>query len=65
VDNPFGDRLPVVRADAATVRERLRELVADGERRARLGASGRAFALAEHDPRRIARRVLEGLVPLA
>jgi glycosyltransferase involved in cell wall biosynthesis len=64
-DNPFGDRLPVVRADAATVRERLRELVADGERRARLGASGRAFALAEHDPRRIARRALEGLVPLA
>ena len=63
-DNPFGDRLPITRADASTIAARLRELVVDRDRRERLGAEGRAFALAEHDPRRIARRVLDGLVPL-
>jgi hypothetical protein len=63
-DNPFGERLPVVRAEPATVRDRLRELVTDSDRRRAVGAAGRAFALAEHDPRTIARRALDGLVPL-
>jgi glycosyltransferase involved in cell wall biosynthesis len=62
--DPFGERLPITRADPATVRDRLRELVLDRGRRERLAAESRAFALAEHDPRAIARRVLDGLVPL-
>lgn len=62
--NPFGDRLPIVRASAATLPDRLRELVADRDARRRAGAAARAFALAEHDPRAIARSILDGLVPV-
>ena len=62
--NPFGDRLPIVRATPDTLADRLRELVADRDARRRAGEASRAFALAEHDPRAIARSILDGLVPL-
>ena len=61
-DNPFGDRLPVVRTSVATLKEDLRALAADRDRRRELARRGRAFVEKEHDPRRIARRVLDGLV---
>lgn len=63
-DNPFGDRLPIVRADGASLPDALRGLVNDRERRRRLGEESRRFAEAEHDPVRIARANLEGLVEL-
>ena len=61
-ENPFGERLPLVRATPTTLVDRLRELVSDAARRRRLGLACRAFVEAEHDPRQIARRVLDGLV---
>ena len=62
--DPFGARLPVVRADRDSLVDELRRLVQDRSRRVALGAEARAFVLAEHDPRVLARRVLEGLVPI-
>jgi hypothetical protein len=62
--NPFGDRLPIVDASPGDLRERLRPLVADRGALARVGAESREFVCAEHDPRAIARRVLDGLVEL-
>lgn len=62
--NPFGDRLPIVEASPDDLRERLRPLVADRAALARLGERSREFVCAEHDPRAIARRVLDGLVEL-
>lgn len=59
--NPFGAELPIVRADPATLAERLRELARDRERRLQLGADSRAFVERHHDPRTIARAVLEGI----
>jgi glycosyltransferase involved in cell wall biosynthesis len=66
-DNPFGDELPIVRTTAATLRDDLLALVQDCARRAKLGVAGRRFVEHQHDPRRVARLVLEGLisVPLA
>ncbi|HVC84152.1 MAG TPA: hypothetical protein VNC12_02770 [Solirubrobacteraceae bacterium] len=61
-DNPYGSALPVVRAGPATVKAVLAELVVDRERRASAAATGRSFALREHDPRTIVRRYYEGLV---
>jgi glycosyltransferase involved in cell wall biosynthesis len=61
-ENPFGAALPIVRATPATLVDRLRELLADTARRDELGAAGRRFVEAEHDPRRLARRALDGLV---
>jgi glycosyltransferase involved in cell wall biosynthesis len=61
-DNPYGSALPVVRANPATVKAVLAELVVDRERRASAAADGRSFALREHDPRAIVRRYYEGLV---
>jgi glycosyltransferase involved in cell wall biosynthesis len=63
-DNPFGDALPVVRTSPATLAADLRALVTDPARRRALGAAGRSFVEEAHDPRRIARSVLEGLVPV-
>jgi glycosyltransferase involved in cell wall biosynthesis len=63
-DNPFGDELPLVRTTAATLRDDLLALIGDPERRARIGAAGRSFVEQHHDPRRVARGVLEGLVPI-
>lgn len=62
--NPFRQHLPIVRATPADLREQLRALVDDPEARLRAGDAARQFVLSEHDPRVIARRVLEGLVPL-
>jgi len=63
-DNPFEDRLPIVRATPATLAERIRRLVADSERRRETGLACRRFVEREHDPRRVARQVLDGLVSL-
>ena len=63
-DNPFGNELPIVRADPASVRDRLRDLVADRERLRELGRRGREFVERAHDPREVARRNLEGLVAM-
>lgn len=63
-DNPFGDELPIVRATPATLLERLRELILDRDLRVRLGVEGRQFCERRHDPRLVARQVLEGVVPL-
>jgi glycosyltransferase involved in cell wall biosynthesis len=62
-DNPFGDALPIVRATEASLTHDLRALAADRERRLERGAAGRRFAEEHHDPRRIARTVLAGLMP--
>lgn len=61
-DNPYGSALPVVRANPATIKAVLAELVADRDRRASAAADGRSFALREHDPPTIVRRYYEGLV---
>jgi len=63
-DNPFGEELPIVRATPATLVERLRELARDRDLRLRLGTEGRQFCEHHHDPRLVARRVLEGIVAL-
>ena len=63
-DNPFGDELPLVRTTAATLATDLWTLLRDPERRRRAGAEGRAFVERHHDPRVVAREVLQGLVPL-
>jgi hypothetical protein len=63
-DNPFGAELPVVRATPDTVRERIRDLVTDRDRRLSLGRDSRAFVEKHHDPRTVARNALEGLVPI-
>jgi hypothetical protein len=62
--NPFGAQLPVVRATPATLADRIRELAAAPERRREIGLAGRRFAETVHDPRTVARQVLDGLVPL-
>jgi glycosyltransferase involved in cell wall biosynthesis len=64
-DNPFGDELPLVRTTAATLQDDLRALLHDGERRAKLGTAGRRFVERHHDPRRVARYVLDGLIAAA
>jgi len=60
-DNPFGAALPIVRSGPERVRDDLRELLADPARRARIGAEGRAFVARHHDPRAVARSVLDDL----
>jgi glycosyltransferase involved in cell wall biosynthesis len=61
-DNPFGDELALVRTSAGTLARDLRRLLDDHEARRRAGVEGRAFVERWHDPRAIARRVLDGLV---
>jgi glycosyltransferase involved in cell wall biosynthesis len=61
-ENPFGRELPIVRATPETIRGRLRELASDHEARTRIGAASRAFVELRHDPRTVAREVLDGLV---
>ena len=61
-DNPFGSRLPIVRTTSETLAADLRGLAADRAARHALGAAGRRFVEEEHDPRQIARTVLDGLV---
>lgn len=62
--DPFGDELPIVRTSADTLAEDLRALLSDPARRAATGAAGRRFVERHHDPRRVARLVLDGLVPI-
>jgi hypothetical protein len=63
-NNPFGARLPVLRASPATLAARLRELAGDRARLSELGLAGRRFVEREHDPRLIARSALDGIVAL-
>jgi hypothetical protein len=63
-DNPFGETLPIVRTSVATLAADLRALWGDRDRRQRLAVDGRRFVEQDHDPRRIARTVLEGVVPM-
>jgi glycosyltransferase involved in cell wall biosynthesis len=63
-DNPFGEELPIVRATRESLREELRALASDRDRRVRVGGESRAFVERHHDPLRIARSNLEGLVPI-
>jgi glycosyltransferase involved in cell wall biosynthesis len=63
-DNPFGDELPIVRSSPATILRDLRVLLEDGSLRRELGAAGRRFVERHHDPRAVARRVLDGLVSI-
>jgi hypothetical protein len=61
-DNPFGSKLPIVRTTAGTLAADLRALAVDRVARHALAAAGRRFVEEEHDPRRIARTVLDDLV---
>jgi glycosyltransferase involved in cell wall biosynthesis len=63
-DNPFGDGLPIVRSTPTKVLGDVRMLVDDASLRQELGAAGRRFVERHHDPRAVARRVLEGLVAI-
>lgn len=63
-DNPFGDELPIVRSSPATILRDLRVLLEDASLRRELGAAGRRFVERHHDPRAVARRVLDGLVSI-
>lgn len=62
--NPFGDRLPIVRATPTTLVDALRGLVREPTQRRAIGLASREFVEREHDPRRVAREALEGLVRL-
>jgi glycosyltransferase involved in cell wall biosynthesis len=62
--NPFGADLPVIRATPATLADRIRELASDAGRRHAVGLAGRRFVERVHDPREVARQVLDGLVAL-
>jgi glycosyltransferase involved in cell wall biosynthesis len=62
--NPFGSDLPIIRATPVTLVDRIRELAGDADRRRALGVASRRFAESVHDPRVVARQVLDGLVPL-
>jgi hypothetical protein len=63
-DNPFGDELPLVRTTAASLADDLTALLTDPMRRTEAGVAGRRFVELHHDPRNVARYVLDGLVPL-
>jgi glycosyltransferase involved in cell wall biosynthesis len=54
----FGVRVPIVSATKETLRDRLRELVADPERRRRIGAESRAYVERVHDLENVADRLL-------
>jgi len=61
-DNPFGAELPIVRTRQDTLADDLRALVVDPARRQELGRTSRQFAATAHDPRRIAREALAGII---
>jgi glycosyltransferase involved in cell wall biosynthesis len=63
-ESPFHVELPIARTTAATLERDLLALLEDPARRSRLGAEGRRFVERHHDPRRIARTALQGLVAL-
>jgi glycosyltransferase involved in cell wall biosynthesis len=60
-DNPFGDELPLVRTTPATLSDDLIALLAEAPRRTEAGIAGRRFVERHHDPRTVARYVLDGL----
>jgi glycosyltransferase involved in cell wall biosynthesis len=55
----FELEVPIVSATRATLRERLRPLVADSAERRRLGLASRAYVEAVHDVERVTDRLLE------
>lgn len=55
----FGVELPLVRADRETLTDVLRGLVSAPERLAEIGRRSREYAVALHDSRSVARRVLD------
>ena len=55
----FGVRVPIVSANADTLVDALRPLVADSNRRRELGAAGRAYVEQVHDIDRVADRLLD------
>jgi glycosyltransferase involved in cell wall biosynthesis len=57
-EEALGVRVPIVSVTKETLRERLEELVADPERRRRLGEESRAYVEQVHDVERIADRLL-------
>ncbi len=63
-DNPFGDELPVIRTRAETLRDDLQAFLRDPGRMREAGSQSRSFVEVRHDPRRIARENLTGLVPM-
>jgi acetyl esterase/lipase len=63
-DNPFGDRLPIVRTSPKSLAADLRAVLADRDLRVGLAVEGRRFVETCHDPRLIAREALDGLVRL-
>lgn len=62
-DNPFGEKLPIVRTTPETLTGDLRPLVTDAGRRQKAGEQGRRFVEEHHDPRAVARHVLAGYAP--
>jgi glycosyltransferase involved in cell wall biosynthesis len=55
----FAVQVPIVNVAKETLRDRLAELVADPERRRRIGVESRAYVERVHDIERIAERLLE------
>jgi glycosyltransferase involved in cell wall biosynthesis len=58
-EEAFGTRVPIVSANADTLREALRPLVADAARRRELGAESRAYVERVHDLERVTDRLLD------
>jgi glycosyltransferase involved in cell wall biosynthesis len=58
-ETAFGVRVPIVSATKETLHDRLRDLVADPERRRRIGAESRAYVERVHDLNKVAERLLD------
>jgi glycosyltransferase involved in cell wall biosynthesis len=58
-DNPFGTELPIIRTAPDRLSADLAALAADRGQLRRLGEAGRAFVERRHDPRKIARLILD------
>ncbi|HZS12064.1 MAG TPA: glycosyltransferase [Nitrospirales bacterium] len=56
---PFHDRIPIVRTTKETLADDLRSLLRDPARMGSLGAAGRAFVQAHHDPAALAERTIQ------
>ena len=55
----LGRELPVIDASAETLADRLKLLLTSVDERRRLGAASRSFVERWHDPRKVARTVIE------
>jgi len=60
-NNPFGDALPIVRAEPTNLKEQIRTLALDPKLRAKQGNAGRKFVEDTHDPRKVAARILSDI----